>query len=92
MKILTQTFTGYTLNELTVLLVICMLFVKILSVLSTVYLIEYVTMWGIVRAVNVIVMRDTVVKCVNATIGTALTTTEAYVAVSHLNDKHMYKW
>lgn len=41
---------------------------------------EYVTMWEIVRAVNVIVMRDTVVKCVNATIGTALTTTEAYVA------------
>lgn len=49
-------------------------------------------MWEIVRAVNVIVMRDTVVNCVNATIGTALTTTEAYVAVSHLNYNHMYKW
>lgn len=49
-------------------------------------------MWEIVRAVNVIVMRDTVVNCVNATIGTALTTTEAYAAVSHLNYNHMYKW
>lgn len=51
---------------------------------TTFSFLEYVTMWAIVRAVNAIVLRDTVVKCVNATTGTVLITTEAYVAVSHL--------
>lgn len=82
MKTLTQIFCDCTLYPLIVLAGIC--FHCFFTMHTTFSFLEYVTMWAIVRAVNAIVLRDTVVKRVNATTGTVLITTEAYVAVSHL--------
>lgn len=83
MKLLTQIFCDCTLYPSIVSAGICSHWV-FFTMHTTFSFLEYVTMWAIVRAVNAIVLRDTVVKCVNATTGTVLITTEAYVAVSHL--------